>query len=143
MVPEKSKIQEKSSVKWGKKAINMEWDLCSSAPWVPLYPFTTFQNPMSKPSCQKSRKTIITQKVLVTQSSNIVHCNLHTQKPICVKFQTYSNTLPLLKLTFFNFMSGGVKQTAKDVTFSGKMHHNGLSGMYRGYEACQIQWHWF
>ena len=47
---------------------------------------TMFQNPMPKPSCQKSRKAIITQKVLVTQSSNIVHCNWHTQKPICVDF---------------------------------------------------------
>ena len=70
--------------KMGLKTIKMEWDLCSSPPWVPFYPYTMFQNPMPKPSCQKSRKTIITQKVLVTQSSNIVHCDQHTQKPISV-----------------------------------------------------------
>ena len=58
----------------------------------PLYPSTMFQKPVSKPSSQKSRKTIIIQKLLVTQSSIIVHCDLHTQKPICVKFQTFSNT---------------------------------------------------
>ena len=89
----------------------MEWNLCNSAPWVPFYPYAMFQNPMSKPSCQTSRKTIITQKVLVTQSSNIVHCDMHIQKPICVDFQAFPNTFSLLKLTFFNFLSGGVKQT--------------------------------
>ena len=59
------------------------------------------QNPMSKPSCQRSRKTIITQKVLVTQSSNLVHCDWHTQKSICAEDQAFSNTFSLLKLTFF------------------------------------------
>ena len=40
--------------------------------------------------------------------------------------------------------SGQVKQTAKNFTFCwfwlGKMHWNGLSGTYLGFEACQIQW---
>ena len=53
--------------KMGLKTIKIEWDLCSSPPWVPFYPYTMFQNPLPKPSCQKSRKIIITQKVLVTQ----------------------------------------------------------------------------
>ena len=48
---------------------------------------------------------------------------------------------------FFSFLSGGVKQTAKNFTFCwfwlGKMHQNGLSGTYLGFEVCQIQWHWF
>ena len=65
----------------------MEWNLCSSPPCIPFHPYTMFQNPMPKPSCQKSRKTIITQKVLVTYSSYIVHCNWHTQKVICTDFQ--------------------------------------------------------
>ena len=65
----------------------MEWGLCSSPPCVPFYPYTMLQNAMPKPSCQKSRKTIVTEKVLVTQSSDIVHCNWHTQKPICADFQ--------------------------------------------------------
>ena len=122
----------------------MEWDLCSSPPCIPFYPYTMFQNPMPKPSCQKSRKTIITQKVLLTQSSNIVHCNWHTQKPICADFQAFSNTFSLFKLMFFHFLSGGVKQRAKNFTFCwfwlGKMHQNGLSGTYLGFEVCQIQW---
>ena len=65
----------------------MEWDPCRSPPCVPFYPYTMFQNPMPKPSCQKARKTIATQKVLLTQISNIVHCDQHTQKSICADFQ--------------------------------------------------------
>ena len=80
-------------------------------------PYTMFQNPRSKPSCHKSTKTIITQKVLVTQSSNIVHCNWHTQKSISADFQAFLNTFSLFKLTFFNFLSGGVQQTAINFTF--------------------------
>ena len=93
----------------------MEWDLCSHPSCIPFNIYTMFQNPMPKPSCQKSRKTIITQKVLVTQSSNIVHCDWHTQKPITANFQAFSNTFSLYKLMwfFFHFLSGGVQQTAK------------------------------
>ena len=106
----------------GVKIIKMAWDLCSSPPCIPFYPYTMFQNPMPKPSCHKSRKTIITQKVLVTQSSNIVHCDWktiitqkvlvtqssnivhcdrHTQKPKCADFQAFLNTFSLFKLMFF------------------------------------------
>ena len=92
--------KEKSSIKWGKKTIKMEWDLCSNAPWAHFCPYTRSQNHISKPSSQKSRKTIITQKVLVTQNSNIVHCNQHTQKPICADFQAFWNTFSLLKWYF-------------------------------------------
>ena len=57
----------------------------------PILPYTMFQNPISRPFSKKWRKTILTQKVLVTQSSNIVHCdwhakNLHVQ--ICKPYQT-------------------------------------------------------
>ena len=94
----------------GLKIIKMAWDLCSSPPCIPFYPYTMFQNPMSKPSCQKTRKTLISQKVLVIQSSNIVHCDWHTQNPICAHFQAFSNTFFLFKLMFFfNFLSGGVQ----------------------------------
>ena len=133
----------------GLTTIKMEWDLCSSPPWVPFHLYTMFQDPMPKPSCQKSRKTIITWKVLVKQSSNIVHCNQHTQKPTCTDFQAFLNTFSLYKLMgFFSFfVRGGAKQTAKNFTFCwfwlGKMHWNGLSGGYLEFEACQIQWHLF
>ena len=127
----------------GWKTIKMEWDLCSSTPWVPLYNYTMFQNPIPRPSCHKSRKTIITQKVLVTQRSNIVHWDQHTQKPICADFWAFLNTFSLYKLIFL-FLSGGFKQTAKPFTFCwfwlGNMHQNGLSGTYYGFQACQIQW---
>ena len=53
-------------------------------------------------------RAITTQKVFVTQSSSIVHCNQHSQKPICAKFQGFSNIISLLKFTFFIFLSGGV-----------------------------------
>ena len=92
--------KEKSSIKWGEKTIKMEWDLCSNAPRAQFCPYTRSQNHISKPSSQKSRKTIITQKVLVTQNSNIVHCNQHTQKPICADFQAFWNTFSLLKWYF-------------------------------------------
>ena len=100
---------------------------------------------MSKPCYQISWKPIISQKVLVTQSSNIVHCDWHFQKSyMCTCFKSLQK-LSLHKLTFFSFFVGGVKWTAKNFTFCwfwlGKMHHNGLSGMYLGFEVCQIQWH--
>ena len=85
----------------------MGWDICSSPPWVPFYPYTMFQNPISRPSHRKCRKTIITQKVLVTQSSNIVHCHWHTEKPICADLQAFAKTFSLCKLTFFQFFVRG------------------------------------
>ena len=51
-------------------------------------------------------KTIITQNVLVTQSSHIVHCDQHTQKHICMHIQAFPNTLCLYKLMFFSFFRG-------------------------------------
>ena len=83
----------------------MEWDLCSSGPWVPFYPYTMFQNPMSKPSSQKSRKNHHNSEMLVTQSSNIVHCtptNLYVQI-----FKSFLNTFSLLKMTFFFYFCHG------------------------------------
>ena len=91
----------------GLKTIKIEWDLCSNPPWIWFYPYTMFLNPMPQPSCQKSRKTIITQKVLVRQSSHIVHCNRHSQKPICADFQAFLYTFSLYKLTFFHFFVKG------------------------------------
>ena len=63
------------------------------------------------------------------------------------RFSSLSKHLSLHKLTLFSFFVGGVKWTAKNFTFCwfwlGKMHQNGLSGMYLGFEVCQIQWHLF
>ena len=42
----------------------MECNLSSSPPCIPFYPYTMFQNPMPKPSHQKSRYTIMMYKVL-------------------------------------------------------------------------------
>ena len=101
-----------------------------------------FQNPISRPSSKKWRKTIITQKVLVTQSFNIVHCNRHTPNPMCPDLQAFSNIFPCSKWCFFHFLSGAVKNSQK-FTFCciwlGKMHWNCLSGIYLGFKACQIQ----
>ena len=68
-----------------------------------------FQNPMSKPSYQISRKPIISQKVLVTQSSNIVHCDWHYPEIYMCRLSSLSKHLSLHKLTFFHFFVGGVK----------------------------------
>ena len=93
-----------------------------------------------------TRKTIITQKVHVTQSSNIIHCDWHTQKLICADFQAFSNTFSLYKLTFFHFCQGEFSKQPK-FTFCWfwlvKMHQNGLSGTYLGFKVCQIQWQRF
>ena len=112
----------------GFKTMNMGWDVCSSPPWVPLYPYRMFQNPISWPSHKKCKKTIITQKVLVTQSSNIVHCDWHTQKPICADLQAFANTFSLCKLTFFQlFCQGELRKQPKFTLLlisTGKgMHH--------------------
>ena len=101
-----------------------------------------FQNPISRPSHKKCRKTIITQKVLLTQSSNIVHCNWHTQKPKCEDLQAFANIFPHANWCFFQFFVRAVQETAKIsylLILTGKMHQNGLSGVYLGFEACQIQ----
>ena len=122
----------------GVKSIKMEWDLCSSPPWVPFYHNTMFQNPMHKPSCQKSRKTIITQKVFVTQSAHIVHCNWHTQKPICVDFQALSNTFSLFKLMFFSIICWGkLRKQPKISHFIDFDWENALKWLER--HVCRVQ----
>ena len=76
-----------------------------------------------------------------------MHCDWHTQKHICADFQAFSNTFSLYKLMLVHFLSRGVKQTAKNFTFSwfwlGKMHWISLSGVYLRFKACWIQWHGF
>ena len=88
-LPEKSTLQVKSSIKWGE--IASKWNGTYTAMLLGSHctPTEHLCDPMSKPSHQKSRKTIITQKVPVTQSSNIVHCNQHTQTPACAKCQGF------------------------------------------------------
>ena len=127
----------------------MQWDLCSSAPCVPFYLYTPFHNPMPKPSCQKSRKTKITEKVLlIIQSSNIVHYDQHTQKPACADFQTFSSTFSLYKLTFFIFFLFFVRGSSAN---SQKFHilliltgKNTLKWFWvvhiQGLRHAQIQW---
>ena len=95
----------------------MEWDLCSSAHWVPFCPYTMFQNPMYKHSSQKLRKTVITQKVLVTQSSNIVHCDQHCQNLYVQNLKAFQTLFPV-KIDIFYFLSGGVKQISKNSHFA-------------------------
>ena len=93
--------KEKSSIKWGEK---------NPSKWNGTYA-AMLLGPNSAPTpglrtiylnlpLKNQEKTIITQKVLVTQNSNIVHCNQHTQKPICADFQAFWNTFSLLKWYF-------------------------------------------
>ena len=126
--------------------MKMEWDICSSPPCVPFYPYTMFQNPISRPSSKTSRKTIITQKVLVIQSSNIAYCNQHTQKLICPDLQAFSNTFFLCKLMFFSvFCQREFRKQPKFhilLILTGKNASKLLEWCtYLGFEACQIQWH--
>ena len=122
------------------------WDLSRSPPGVPFCPYTMFQNPVSWPSHKKCRKNTITQEVLVTQSSNIVHFNRHTQKPIGADLEAFANTFSLSNWwVFFQFFVKGSSGNSQNFIFCGfwlgKMHQNGLSGTYLGFEACQIQCH--
>ena len=91
----------------GVQIHEMEWDICNSPSWVTFYPYTMFQNSISWPSHNKCRKTIIIQKVLVTQSCNIVHCNWHTKNPICAYLQVFVNTLSLWILMVFSVFCQG------------------------------------
>ena len=101
---EKSKIFGDKWHKMGLQTIKMEWDLCSSPPCIPFYPYTMFQNPMPKPSCQKFRKTFITEKVLVTQSSDIVYCDLNTRKTCLCRFSSLLEYFfPVQIDVFFSF----------------------------------------
>ena len=93
---------------------------------------------------KNQEKLFITQKVLVTQSSNIVHCNWHTQKLYLQIFKPLWTLFCYTNWHFFYFLSGGIKQTVKIFTFCWfwleKMHRNGLSGAFFLFEACQIHW---
>ena len=86
----------------GLNTMTMAWDLCSSPLWVPFYPYTMFQNPIMRPSCKESRKFIITEKVLVTQNSCMVHCVWHTQKHVCADLQAFLNTFFPVKNVLLN-----------------------------------------
>ena len=71
----------------GFKSMTMGWDICSSPPWVTFCPYTMFQNPIGLDlPITNAEKPLIIQKVLVTQSCNIVHCNWHTQKTYMCRF---------------------------------------------------------
>ena len=79
---------------------------------------------------------------------NIIHCKQHTQKPVCRDCQAFTTLLTCWNWHFFLiFGKWPVMQTAKNFTFCwfwlGKLHQNGLSGMYIGFQVCWIQWHWF
>ena len=65
---------------------------------------------------------------------------------MCRFLSLYKHFSPVqIDVFFFHFLSGGVQQTAKNFMFCwfwlGKMHQNGLSGAYLGFEVCQIQWY--
>ena len=42
--------------KMGFKTMKMAWDICSSPPWGPFYPYTMLQNPISWPSHKNAEK---------------------------------------------------------------------------------------
>ena len=51
----------------------------------------------------KTDKTIVTQKVLITQSSNIVYCNQHTRNLYVQIFKPFQTLLPV-KIEGFVFL---------------------------------------
>ena len=97
----------------------MECNLSSSPPCIPFYSYTMFQYPMPKPSCQKSRYTIMAWKVLVTLSSNIVHCRSAYPKTNAHRFWSLlKHCFPdQIDGFFFIFLKGRVQQ------FQAKISH--------------------
>ena len=85
----------------GVQIHEMEWDICSSPPWVTIYPYTMFQNQYLALPITNAEKPLIIQKVLVTQSCNIVHCNWHTQKPYMCRFASLCEHFFLVKIDVF------------------------------------------
>ena len=101
----------------GLKTIKMEWYLCSSAPCVLFCPNTVFQNPMSKTSCQKYRKTIITQKS--TCHTKFLHSALqlaHPQSYMC-RFSSLFKCFFPVKISFFIFCQGELSKQPKIAHF--------------------------
>ena len=147
MVHEKSQFQETHSSKWGSNP--WQWDgtyaaVLLGSQFTPTQCFKTLYLDLP---ITNAEKPLITQKVLVTQSCNIVHCNWHTQKPIRADLQVFVNILSLWELMFFQFFVRGSSGNGQNFTFGwfwlGTMHWNGLSGAYLRLEVCQIQYHRF
>ena len=97
--------------------MKMEWDIYSSPPWVPFYSYTMFQNPISWPSHKKCRKNIITQKLLVTQSSNIVHCNRHYPKTYMCTFASLCKHFSPVQIDNFSGFCQGSWGNSQNFTF--------------------------
>ena len=90
----------------GLKTIKIECDLCSNPPWIWFYPYTMFLNPMPQPSCQKSRKTIITQKVHVRQSSHSALWLEYPKTYMCRFSSLFVHFFPV-QIDFFYFFCQG------------------------------------
>ena len=105
-------FKEKQS-KLGSKSIKIKWDLSNYVPRVLVYAYIKIQNSMFTCSGSNSRKPIISQKLLLVETSN--HCLQiwHTPKPSLPGFQGFLTTISYLKLKFSFFASSNFIPLAK------------------------------
>ena len=92
----------------------MEWNLFSSPPWVPFYPYTWFQNPIHRLSCQKSRETHHNLKS--TCHTNFSHSALQLAYPktyMCRFSSLSKHFFPLQIDFFFIFFQGELRKQPK------------------------------
>ena len=99
----------------GLKTIKMKWDLCSSAPWVPFYPYTTFQNHTFLSKLQKTR---ITEKsTCLTKFSHSALQLVYLKTYMCRFWSLFKHFLPvyidIFYLFFFFFGQGEFSKQAK------------------------------
>ena len=73
---------------------------------------------------------VIFQELLIAETQNLWHWIWHALNPKYMPFKPFGCIFPSPKFHFCWF-------------WLGKMHPNGLNGMYLGFKACQIQCHRF
>ena len=95
----------------GLKTIKMKWDLCSSVPCVPFYPYTTFQNHTFLSKLQETR---ITEKS--TCPTKFSHSALQSAYPktyMCRLSSLFKHFFPVqIDISFFIFCQGKFSKQA-------------------------------
>ena len=146
MVHKKSQFQETHSSKWGSNPWKWNGTYAAVLLGSQFTPTQCFKIQYLALPITNAEKPLIIQKVLVTQSCNIVHCKLAYPESLYVQICKPLQTLfPCANWSFFSvLLSGRSSGNSQNITFCsfwlGKMYWNSLSGAYLRLEACQIQY---
>ena len=99
----KSQFQETHSSKWGSNPWKWNGTYAAVLLGSQFTPTQCFKIQYLALPITNAEKPLIIQKVLVTQSCNIVHCNWHTQNPYMCRFASLCWTLfPCANWSFFS-----------------------------------------